>query len=74
MIFFSDMTSISQQDIISTLQTLNMIKYWKGQHVICVTPKSVEDHMRSAQYKRPRLTVDTDCLRWLPPKKTAKKG
>ncbi|XP_065715608.1 histone acetyltransferase KAT8 [Patagioenas fasciata] len=64
----SQMTSITQSDIISTLQSLNMVKYWKGQHVICVTPKLVEEHLRSAQYKRPPITVDSICLRWAPPK------
>uniref|UniRef100_A0A8C5E7L1 Histone acetyltransferase n=1 Tax=Gouania willdenowi TaxID=441366 RepID=A0A8C5E7L1_GOUWI len=64
----SQMTSITQSDIISTLQSLNMVKYWKGQHVICVTPKLVEEHLKSAQYKRPPITVDTLCLKWAPPK------
>lgn len=50
------MTSITQSDIISTLQSLNMVKYWKGQHVICVTPKLVEEHLKSAQYKKPPIT------------------
>ena len=67
------MTSITQHDIISTLQTLNMVKYWKGQHVICVTPKLVEEHIRSAQYRKPMMCVDAECLRWQPPKKLAKK-
>ncbi|KAG7267946.1 hypothetical protein CRUP_017012 [Coryphaenoides rupestris] len=53
----SQMTSITQSDIISTLQSLNMVKYWKGQHVICVTPKLVEEHLKSAQYKKPPITV-----------------
>ena len=66
------MTSIAQGDIISTLQALNMVKYWKGQHVICVTPKLVDEHLKSAQYKKPVMTVDTSCLRWTPPKKIAK--
>ncbi|XP_033367628.1 histone acetyltransferase KAT8-like [Parus major] len=52
----SQMTSITQTDIISTLQSLNMVKYWKGQHVICVTPKLVEEHLKSAQYKKPPIT------------------
>jgi len=52
----SQMTSITQSDIISTLQSLNMVKYWKGQHVICVTPKLVEEHLKSAQYKKPPIT------------------
>lgn len=66
------MTSITQADIISTLQSLNMVKYWKGQHVICVTPKLVEEHIKSAQYKRPSITVDASLLRWAPGKKVAK--
>merc|ERR1712228_906937 len=65
----SHMTSITQNDIISTLQSLNLVKYWKGQHVICVTPKLVEEHLKSAEYKKPRLTVDISSLRWNPPKK-----
>ncbi|XP_035877227.1 histone acetyltransferase KAT8 isoform X3 [Phyllostomus discolor] len=66
--FCSQMTSITQNDIISTLQSLNMVKYWKGQHVICVTPKLVEEHLKSAQYKKPPITVDSVCLKWAPPK------
>ncbi|XP_014270370.1 histone acetyltransferase KAT8 [Halyomorpha halys] len=62
----SEMTSITQTDIISTLQSMNMVKYWKGQHVICVTPKLVEEHIRSAQFKRPRLSVDVSQLKWAP--------
>ena len=49
---------------------MNMVKYWKGQHVICVTPKIVEEHIRSSQFKRPRLLVDNTALKWAPPKKT----
>ncbi|XP_065161242.1 histone acetyltransferase KAT8 [Atheta coriaria] len=62
----SQMTSITQTDIIYTLQCMNMVKYWKGQHVICVTPKLVEEHIKSSQYKRPRLCVDSGALRWTP--------
>jgi len=68
----STMTSITQGDIISTLQSLNLVKYWKGQHVICVTPKLIEEHLRSAEYKKPALTVDNNNLRWNPPKKSNK--
>ena len=68
----SQMTSITQNDIIGTLQSLNMVKYWKGQHVICVTPKLVEEHLKSSQYKKPRLNVDPSCLRWTPPKRSVK--
>ncbi|KAK3917416.1 Histone acetyltransferase KAT8 [Frankliniella fusca] len=65
----SEMTSFAQTDIISTLQSMNMVKYWKGQHVICVTPKLVEEHIKSSHFKRPRLTVDPTCLQWNPPRR-----
>ena len=61
-----------QGDIISTLQSLALVKYWKGQHVICVTPKLIEEHLRSEEYKRPRLTVDGALLKWTPPKRLTK--
>jgi len=47
------------------IQALNLIKYWKGQHVICVTPKLIEEHI--ANKEPPRLAVDPKALRWGPP-------
>ncbi|CAH0386885.1 unnamed protein product [Bemisia tabaci] len=70
----SELTSIAQTDIISTLQSMNMVKYWKGQHVICVTSKLVEEHIKSAQYKRPKLIVDPTALKWIPRKRESKTG
>ena len=29
----------------STLHALNMVKYWKEQHIICVTGKIIEEHI-----------------------------
>lgn len=63
------MTGISQTDIIYTLQSMNMVKYWKGQHIICVTPKIVAEQLASSHFKKPRLTVDPSALRWTPPNK-----
>lgn len=68
----SSATGFTQEDIIGTLQALNMVKYWKGQHVVCVTPKLVEEHMKSAQYRKPLLVVDSSYLRWSPALKKPK--
>jgi len=69
----SSLTSITQEDIISTLQSLNMVKYWKGQHVVCVTPKLVEEHLKQMPvFKKPRITVDVSFLKWSPPYKKIK--
>ncbi|KAL5261424.1 hypothetical protein ACHWQZ_G007204 [Mnemiopsis leidyi] len=61
----SNRTSITEDDIISTLQMLNIVKYWKGQHIICVTPKQVEEHLKSENYRKPLLTVQQDSLKWI---------
>lgn len=65
----SQMTSITQNDIVYTLQSLGMIKYWKGQHVICITPKLIEEKLQSMECRRPKITVDVSLLKYEPPKK-----
>ena len=37
----SDKTSIKTEDIITTLQYLNLIQYQKGQHVVVAAPKVI---------------------------------
>jgi len=62
------MTSITQADIISTLQSMNMVKYWKDQNVICVTPKIIEQLISSEHYKRPRFILEASDIKWMPKK------
>lgn len=48
-ISISDMstrTGIRTEDIISTLQSLDMIKVWRGQHVVYVKQSIVANYMR----------------------------
>ena len=42
---YSEMSCMVEEDIINTLQ---LVKYWKGQHVICIIPKAVEEHLRKS--------------------------
>lgn len=65
----SELSGITQEDIIYTLQSMKMVKYWKGQHVICVTPKTVAEHLQMPHFKKPKLTVDPQFLRWNPQKR-----
>lgn len=66
----SEATCISHPDIVTTLQAMNLTKYWKGQYIICVSQKLIEELLRSPHYKRPSLVVDPDCITWDPqPKK-----
>lgn len=57
------LTGIKTEDIISTLQSLNMIRFWKGQHVVFVMQDFVSKYM--AQKKDIRL-CDDRCLKWTP--------
>jgi histone acetyltransferase MYST1 len=61
----SEMTAIKTEDIISTLQSLNLIKYWKGQHIISVTPKVIEEHLKANSKNQTK--IDPKNLHWAPP-------
>lgn len=60
----SDMTAIKADDILSTLQSLDLIQYRKGQHVICADPKVLDRHLKAAG--RGGLDVDVSKLIWTP--------
>jgi hypothetical protein len=57
-------TGIKTEDIISTLQYLEMIKCWKGQHVVFVSQDVIKDYMK--QDKQLRL-CKSECLDWESP-------
>uniref|UniRef100_A0A8W7Q4D3 Histone acetyltransferase n=1 Tax=Anopheles coluzzii TaxID=1518534 RepID=A0A8W7Q4D3_ANOCL len=65
----SELSGITPDDIIYTLQSMNMVKYWKGQHVICVTMKQIQEHLQMPQFKKPKLMVDPAYLKWTPQKR-----
>jgi histone acetyltransferase MYST1 len=65
----SKITGIKSEDITSTLHSLNMIKLWKGQHVISVNKMAVTNHLK--QVKKIRLCIP-GCLTWQPPEKGSK--
>lgn len=60
----SDMTAIKAEDILTTLQSLELIQYRKGQHVICADPKVLDRHLKAAG--RGGLDVDVCKLIWTP--------
>lgn len=57
-------TGIRYEDITSTLHSLNLIKAWKGQHVVSIKPNYIES--QRLQQKKIRL-CDPACLHWAPP-------
>ncbi|KAG7213820.1 hypothetical protein KM043_003034 [Ampulex compressa] len=59
--------AIDSYDIVSTLQALGMMKYWKGKHIILKKQDVIDDYKervkrRGAVYKE----IDPECLKWNP--------
>ncbi|QDZ19030.1 MYST family histone acetyltransferase [Chloropicon primus] len=61
----SSMTAIRVEDIVQTLQTLNLVKYYKGQHILNVTPKMVEEHLKNFKLSRD-VNIDSSRITWRP--------
>lgn len=59
----SELTAIRTEDIVKTLESLNLIKYWKGDHIISVTPRIIEEHLRTACGRQP-MEVDPARILW----------
>ena len=57
----SDITAIKVEDILSTLQTLNMILYWKGQHVLHIQRDVVVNYIKKT---KPIRLCKSECLHW----------
>uniref|UniRef100_A0A7S1FMN9 Histone acetyltransferase n=1 Tax=Corethron hystrix TaxID=216773 RepID=A0A7S1FMN9_9STRA len=60
----STITAIRTEDIISTLQSLNMIRCWKGQHAVIVEESLIDNYLK--KNKRVRL-CKSEYLTWQPP-------
>ena len=64
-------TMFRESDVTSALQSLNMLKYWKGQHIISATPKIVETHLQSfsktTTTNRSNLRFEPSFVNWQPP-------
>jgi len=66
----SEKTCITPEDIVSTLTSLDIVRYWKGQHVVCVSRAAVSRFL--SNNKSARHFAKAECLRWTPPKLPSK--
>jgi len=60
----SEMTGIKTEDIISTLQSLGMIKVYKGQHAVFVKQDIIKKYL---ELKKEMRLCNSDCLVWTGP-------
>eukprot|EP01134_Creolimax_fragrantissima_P002490 CFRG2490T1 len=62
-----EQTAFCEEDVVASLQSLGLIKFWKGNWAICVTPKIISEYLEHSAYRQPRLQIDPSCFRWEPP-------
>lgn len=65
----SSMTSMTTTDILHTLKTLNILRYYKGQHIIFINEAILERYNKLKSKKR--RSIDAEKLLWKPPVFTA---
>lgn len=58
-------TSIKKEDVISTLQNLNLINYYKGQYILTLNKELVDKHKKEMS-KRSTSSIDSKALHWNP--------
>ncbi|VDK74126.1 unnamed protein product [Onchocerca ochengi] len=59
-------TAIHVNDIIETLHSLKLTRYWKGDHVLYVTQRFLIHCWKTGVAKKPRLLLRPRLLRWQP--------
>uniref|UniRef100_A0A672TBV3 Histone acetyltransferase n=1 Tax=Sinocyclocheilus grahami TaxID=75366 RepID=A0A672TBV3_SINGR len=66
----SQETAVNPVDIVSTLQSLQMLKYWKGKHLILKRQDLIDDWKTKETKRGSNKTIDPTALKWSPPKGT----
>lgn len=58
--------AINSYDIVSTLQALGMMKYWKGKHIILKKQDFLEEYEERVKRRSNMPKIDQSCLKWTP--------
>ncbi|XP_034045539.1 histone acetyltransferase KAT7-like isoform X3 [Thalassophryne amazonica] len=66
----SQETAVNPVDIVSTLQSLQMLKYWKGKHLVLKRQDLIDDWKAKETKRGTGKTIDPTALKWTPPKGT----
>ncbi|XP_037111810.1 histone acetyltransferase KAT7-like isoform X2 [Syngnathus acus] len=66
----SQETAVNPVDIVSTLQSLQMLKYWKGKHLVLKRQDLIDDWKAKERKRGNSKTIDPTALKWTPPKGT----
>lgn len=66
-----EQTCVKKEDVISTLQHLNLINYYKGQYIVVLPDDVIEGYKRSLAKRKMR--IEPRHLHWTP-KDWSKRG
>ncbi|XP_035852899.1 histone acetyltransferase KAT7-like isoform X5 [Sander lucioperca] len=66
----SQETAVNPVDIVSTLQSLQMLKYWKGKHLVLKRQDLIDDWKAKETKRGNGKSIDPTALKWTPPKGT----
>ncbi|KAM9746577.1 histone acetyltransferase KAT7-like isoform 1-T1 [Menidia menidia] len=66
----SQETAVNPVDIVSTLQSLQMLKYWKGKHLVLKRQDLIDDWKAKETKRGNGKAIDPTALKWTPPKGT----
>ncbi len=69
---FCDEMGINPYDIVSTLQYLGMIKYWKGQHIILKKEDIIDVYVEKSRSRPRGRQIYPSALKWKPYEPTAR--
>jgi len=58
-------TAIKHDDIVHVLSGLNLLKYWRGQHMVQVVPKLIDEHLKALAHQR-NISIDAARLHFKP--------
>ncbi|KAJ3240307.1 Histone acetyltransferase [Chytriomyces hyalinus] len=61
-----EQSAICTEDVVHTLQALDMVKYYKGQYILCLSEKNIEYHEKNM--RKSKIKIDPTCIHWVPPK------
>merc|ERR1711976_345005 len=62
----SEEMGIQTYDIVSTLQYLGMIKYWRGRHVILKKEDIIDDYIERQRKRSKDKEISGEYLKWKP--------
>jgi histone acetyltransferase MYST1 len=59
------LTSIKTDDIVNTLQPVNLVKYWKSQYILNTTPRIIDEHLKTFERQKV-IRIDGTKMDWSP--------